>query len=483
MPGARSAARSCAGPLILVLALALACADPMGAPSDTPDVGVDAELDTPPDVLDADPLRDAPDATDTATEDIDPIDVADALPDSAPDSDVEPEPPPRADILVVFAAGNPDSEGLARYYADPLSGRNIDSSMLLGLEVPLGSTVDRATYESALRAPIAEWIRASGRQFTLRYILLMKGIPHRISGENEFDPTGSTFSSVDSELCVLFSDALYAKEGWLFNGPTYNDYVGGGGFYLAGDTEFRHQRFSVSSRDRRFNLDYLVGRLDGYTYDDARALVDRSLAADAEGAWVILDSSPGRRVLDTMVDPVWPLSDDSADSGAERLTAAGLAVVSDATDLRLTGAPTDGLPPGATDALIAYAGWGVNHGGPDYAHGAEYISQDLAFTWRPGAAWISYESFNGTVLDGDELAENPGARRGQGQIGDFLAAGGTVAVGNAWEPFSSAVGHEAHIFDRYLVHGDPWIEAAYKGMRYLSWQEIVVGDPLCRVRQ
>ena len=41
---------------------------------------------------------------------------------------------------------------------------------------------------------------------------------------------------------------------------------------------------------------------------------------------------------------------------------------------------------------------------------------------------------------------------------------------------------ERWYFDRYLNHGDRFIEAAYHGLRWLSWMEVVVGDPLCRVK-
>jgi uncharacterized protein (TIGR03790 family) len=407
------------------------------------------------------------------------VTAEDTPPDEGvPDAD---PPPPRRDLLVVYQSGNNDSEALARYYIAPETGRNIHADQLLGIRVPEVSAVDRATYEDTIRRPIADFILASGGRHDLKYIVLMKGIPHQILGENEFSQS-STFSSVDSELCTLFSEGRYPVEGQLFNGPRYNDFSGGG-FFRAGDGEFRHQRFTVSSQDRTFYLDYLVGRIDGYTYGDARAIIDRSLRANAEGGWVVFDSSPGRRSLDTMVDPVWPLTDpEDAKSGEEMLTEAGISVFADTTALRLTGAPEDGLPAGAAENVIAYAGWGVNHTGGEYAHGARYILDDLQFTWRPGAAWVSYESFNGTVLDGATLDENPDARRNQGQVGDFLSTGGTVAIGNVWEPFSSAVGDERVIFYRYVVAGDPWIEAAYKGLRYLSWQEIVLGDPLCTLR-
>jgi hypothetical protein len=106
-----------------------------------------------------------------------------------------------------------------------------------------------------------------------------------------------------------------------------------------------------------------------------------------------------------------------------------------------------------------------------------YILDDLEFTYRPGACFMSYESFNASDFDDIDGIQ----RRGQGQVADFLRMGGTVGIGNAWEPFDRGIGDERWVFNRYIHIGDRWIEAAYKGMRTLSWQEVVVGDPLCKV--
>jgi hypothetical protein len=89
---------------------------------------------------------------------------------------------------------------------------------------------------------------------------------------------------------------------------------------------------------------------------------------------------------------------------------------------------------------------------------------------------VSYESFNGTAFS------EPINRRGQGQVCDFLRMGGTCAIGNAWEPYTIGVGDERWVIDRYVHYGDRWIEAAYAGLCLLSWQEVVIGDPLCRVQ-
>jgi uncharacterized protein (TIGR03790 family) len=238
----------------------------------------------------------------------------------------------------------------------------------------------------------------------------------------------------------------------------------------------------TESAKAQYDLDYLVGRLTAYTYAEARATVDRSLAADTTGTgWILFDSSdaligdPGvpMYVYDTMVDPVYPYGGPMYDSGFELFDDAGYNVIADITTAHIT-ADWPSLPPGAADNVIAYCSWGQHAG-----HVPVYILETLGFSYRAGACFMSYESFNASDFDDSDGVQ----RRGQGQIADFLRAGGTVCLGNAWEPFDRGIGDERWVYWRYLHHGDRWIEAAYKGMRTLSWQEVVVGDPLCRAAE
>jgi uncharacterized protein (TIGR03790 family) len=294
----------------------------------------------------------------------------------------------------------------------------------------------------------------------------------------------------------------YPVESFLISDPHGFTYAGDG-FYLQGDVDFVPGAFQVcydptwtqenSGDEVPYTLDYLVGRLDAYNLTDAKAMVDRSLAADSSGdGWVVFDSSDGdygwppigQNFLDTMVDPVWPyLTDGAALCGQELLSAAGFKVFADKTLERIT---TDSilLPLDFDNNVIAYAGWGVNHVGGDWEHSNEYILEDLGWNYLPGACCMSYESFSGTDFSSADPDNDRSDifRRGQGQLCDFLHMGATVGFGNAWEPFTNGMGDERWAYDRYLNHGDRWIEAAYKGVQMISWQTVVAGDPLCRVK-
>ena len=399
------------------------------------------------------------------------------------------------EVLVVYNANITESEDLAMYYASPETGRGIDRQYILGLALLKGpadyvENIDRTTeYEPQIRDVIKAWLDDDmNAAFTanIKYILLCKGVPHKIRGENEFDYNNSTCSSVDSELCTLYSDWLPSsrarcgtrKSSRLPATAQQPELLHGGKRELHPQDVLRQRQREATT----YKLDYLVGRLTGYSYADAKASVDRALVADTSGTgWIIFDSQADHLQYDTMLEPVWPDDIPNPDPiwqcGATMLTDAGYNVVSDAT-------PTNiyhdyaALQPDRFQNVIGYCSWGVHNGNP-----TTYILNDLGFTYRPGAVFMSYESFNATTFSCTNIDDLTIDHAGQGQIMDFIHMGGTVAIGNAWEPFTVGVGDERWVFDRYIAHGDRWIEAAYKGLRLLSWQEVVVGDPLCRVKE
>ena len=74
---------------------------------------------------------------------------------------------------------------------------------------------------------------------------------------------------------------------------------------------FTHQEYNI----------YLVTRLDGLTLSDAKALVDRSLAAKPSKGLFLLDLDPGRDS-----NPGYKLINDSMRDAAKTLQTAGFTV-------------------------------------------------------------------------------------------------------------------------------------------------------------
>jgi hypothetical protein len=101
-----------------------------------------------------------------------------------------------------------------------------------------------------------------------------------------------------------------------------------------------------------------------------------------------------------------------------------------------------------------------------------------------GAVFTSIESFNALTMFAD-LQTVPVA---QGKIIDFIAIGGTCAIGHAFEPISDAA--IDNVFLTYNLFSDAdgdgtadltFIEAAFTGIPFLSWAEVAIGDPLMRI--
>jgi len=389
------------------------------------------------------------------------------------------------DLLVVYNSNIPESQDLASYYASPFTGRAIPDDYQLGLEMGDNDTaISRPNYGDLIREPIKSYLDShSPVKESILYIVLMKGVPYQINTDSN--------SAVDSDLCLLYEDdgvTHYPYSGAIWSGRNYHDPLSGADFDGSGfyepqnDAEKSFIPFNYDCADTSggiYKLSYLVGRISAYTYDEAKLSIDRGLAADTSGnGWVIMDTHAGWQSSDTMSDPPWPFT-AVEDCLQELLADAGY---NNYLDTEYTVLLSDGLEPAQYQHVIGFCGWGVNHsrnGGQNYPSGKMYILNDLDdFVYLPGAAWIVYESFAGQKFTWDGETSTHAS---QGQICDFIRMGGTVAIGNCYEPYTVGVPDERRVMQRYLLKGDRWIEAAYKGIRMLSWHTIVLGDPLCRV--
>jgi hypothetical protein len=124
--------------------------------------------------------------------------------------------------------------------------------------------------------------------------------------------------------------------------------------------------------------------------------------------------------------------------------------------------PPGGFPADArADAPALYFGW---HD-PD-------LDGPLAlpgFRFPPGAIAMHIHSYSAATL------RSPGA----GWCGPLVARGVAATLGNVEEPFLHLT-HRPDLFLAALAHGENLADAAYYALPALSWQAIVIGDPLYR---
>jgi len=343
-------------------------------------------------------------------------------------------------VLVIVNGASRASDEIGDYYARK---RAIPSDQVLRLTLPSTEQISRAVYETQIERPIAKWLTTHAAQDRILYLVLTKDVPLRISGST--GPDG-TIASVDSELTLIYRKT--AGNAVAVAGSVDNP-------YFAGDRPVAEAKpFSHESQDM-----YLVARLDGYTVEDVKALIDRGSAPSTAGR-VLLDGrfeltqSPGNRWL------------VKANETLTKLPGWSDRVVLDITHKPLRD----------ESDVLGYYSWGSNDRTLGTRHpnirftpgalGGEFVSTDARTFQEPPATW----QVNRTDM----------VYRGSHQslIGDLIRDGISGVGGSVAEPYISATVRPDILFPAY-VSGFNLVEAYYLAIPKLSWQTIVVGDPLC----
>ena len=119
---------------------------------------------------------------------------------------------------------------------------------------------------------------------------------------------------------------------------------------------------------------------------------------------------------------------------------------------------------GQRNNLLGYFSWGSN----DAKYQAEAY-QTLLFA--PGSIGDTAVSTSGrTFLP---------TSGGQSLLVDLIAHGLTCGKGYVDEPLLQAIASPTILFDRY-THGWTLAESYYAASRFVGWEDVVIGDPLCR---
>ena len=344
-------------------------------------------------------------------------------------------------VLVVVNTTTPDSVQVGEYYQRK---RRIPTGNLLRITAPAEEQIARAVFDQQIEAPIAAWIAGHRAHDRLLYIVLAKGVPLRITG-----PGGrnGAVASVDSELTLLYRKL--AGQPVAPNGPVANPYFHGTR-PIAEARPFTHERLDM----------FLVTRLDGYTVADTLALIDRGAAARREGR-VVLDQ---RGSITPEAGNQW------LERAADQLRGLGLGE-------RVTLDTSSAVVRNQTN-LLGYFSWGSND--------PAMTSRQNGLAFEPGAIAASFVSTDGRTFKEPPAQwtlgrwDSPASFFGgspQSLIGDLIRQGVTGVAGHVAEPYLDATIRPDVLFPAYFS-GFNLAEAFYLAMPSLSWQTIVVGDPL-----
>jgi uncharacterized protein (TIGR03790 family) len=348
-----------------------------------------------------------------------------------------------ANVLVVVNEASADSVAIGDHYA---RARGVPAEQILRLTLDAADDIDRTSFNARIHVPIVSWLQRHAAQDRILYLVLAKGIPLRIRGTA--GRTGTT-SSVDSELALLYRRLV--GQVVPVDGRVDNPY------FLGTATVDQARPFTREAHDI-----YLVTRLDGFTARDVTALVDRALKP-SRGGRILLDQKTG---AGSDAGNVW------LEQAASRLRAGGAAerVVLDSTDRAI----------GGEQDVLGYYSWGSND--------AAITARRLGLGFVPGAIAATYVSTDGRTFTEPPASWSVGkwldrssffAGSPQSLAGDLIREGVTGVAAQVAEPYLDASIRADILFPAYLA-GFTLAESFYLAMPFLSWQTIVVGDPLCR---
>ncbi|HEV2472513.1 MAG TPA: TIGR03790 family protein, partial [Chthonomonadales bacterium] len=295
------------------------------------------------------------------------------------------------------------------------------------------------------------------------FIVLTKGIPIRIAGAPgrgaEDEP------SVDSTLAAMDYDQRKGSVTVSLREGSFHGVAWANRFWNSRQP-FTHAKFGG----------YLVTRLDGYTEADAENLTLSSL--DSERAppsgEILLDTCPSFGYSRTQQPVPLFVPGEKGSHVSTTILRGELAFDTYNTDLRQTAAELRkrGLPAVLADTgqfatghnLMGYCSWGSND-----AHFDAAAYEQLEFA--PGGICETAVSTSARTFLPTE--------GGQSLIADLIARGATGAKGYCNEPLLQAVASPSILFDRY-TRGWTLAESYYAASRFVGWEDIVIGDPICR---
>lgn len=339
-------------------------------------------------------------------------------------------------VLVVVNQSSNVSRRIGEYY---IHKRQIPLANLCRLKTAETEEITRAAYEAEIERPVARCLQRDQLAERILYIATTLGVPLKIKGSGQGMVTES--ASVDSELTLLYRKLKGVPVNLA--GPTPNP------FYRQMTARFEHRTFPI----------YLVTRLAGYDFVDVAAMIDRSLDARNRGKFVF-DLKAG----------------DGDGGGNDWLQEAARALPANRVVLDDTGHVLYNQ-----HEVIGYASWGSND--------RDRKQRLLRFGWLPGAIATEFVS-----TDGRTFARPPDdwnittwedrvhyfAGSPQTLTADYVHEGATGCSGHVYEPYLAATPHPQYLFPAYFS-GRNLAESYYLSMPSLSWQNIVVGDPLCKI--
>lgn len=357
-------------------------------------------------------------------------------------------PPPISpdSVAILYNNQEPESEELARTYA---LARNIPRSNLVGLELSKKGEITRKEYNDSLRDPLLAlfksrdwWQMGKTRDgqilpgsSKITTLVCMRGVPYKIKRAavpqqpNAKLPkhfSKANEAAVDSELAIVGVQNLPTL------GPINNAYF--------------KKDIGIASAKLPFML--LVGRIDAPSYAICKRMIYDAIETEKRGLWGMCYLDFAKKGAGYLIGDQW------LGSIAKLNEQTGIPTVTD----RNKQTYTTNYP---MNNAALYYGWYTTHrNGP---------LLNPNFKFRRGAVAVHLHSYSASNL----------RDANKNWTGPILAKGAAATIGNIYEPYLHLT-HHLDIFHDRLIKGYSLVEASYMACPSLSWQNVVLGDPLYR---
>ena len=340
-------------------------------------------------------------------------------------------------VLVLTNCNARSSIALARYYMEQ---RGIPEKNLVKLWAVDDEQTSREDYDRQIARPVRRFLAENDPERQIQVLVTMYGLPLRVASPRSPDepvpvPDGvlNAGASVDSELSILLVPEVGRPlTGWLDN-PYYKG--------------FRNKKGMVNVKDVLW-----VSRLDGPDEVVVRRIIDDTLVAEAQGVTgkAYFDARWPRPEKRNKLAP-YNFYDNALHEAGLDLAQAGLQVVLDQQ--------TQLFQPGQAPEAALYCGW--------YSVG-RYVD---AFAWQPGAVAYHIASSECTTL------KRPGS---QVWCKRLLEEGVAATIGPVAEPYVQAFPVPSLFFNFLVRQRLSLVESYFRSLPFLSWQMVLIGDPLYR---
>ncbi|MEM9026712.1 MAG: TIGR03790 family protein [Verrucomicrobiota bacterium] len=351
-------------------------------------------------------------------------------------------------IWILANANSNQSTGLASHYA---IARNIPEENVITLPMPQRETIKFREYIDLIYNPLVRALKdagainavfdnekdALGREqyffisHRIEYLVTCFGVPLKFSN----DPESAKLDG--PELVKQFNTLRGAVDSDLSLIPI-------GNHRLVGPIDNPLFNEKDPSLIRRRGV-IRVSRLDGPTYESAKALVDNALEGERGGVW-------GRALIDI---------GGPHKQGDDWFRTLKSQILTDTWELSEKPGKQRFQIGDRTEDAAAYFGW--------YTSKVDGPFAELDYKFAPGAFGFHLHSSSAGSM----------RKRNHHWTPALIDRGITATVGNVFEPFLHLT-HQPQMIYEALREGKTWGEATYYAITGLSWQAIAIGDPMYR---